>query len=333
MTDTSSLTQWLQTRHCAWNTPTSVIQEYVRKATGQSIAHASRLILGQDNEVHDVVTTGDERLIVRISHKENHRFEAERWALHAAHQAGVPTPRVFLVEQASYDDTTVMFCIEEKLPGKSLDMLLQEGAAPNHAIDQIGEVLGRLHSVKVEGFGFLRPDGTGSLASFADVMLELNGRVLELEVAAKRWGVPASTVATSLDILNAHSDLYAFSPAALIHGDFGPQHILVDGDHISGLVDMQDCSGNHPIIDLVNWDAYYSEQIPLSRVRASYGNPRLFQENFDTLFQLALLRESLIMLMVNAQRENPNGIHGFIINMERALSSFGHMSKKVMQKG
>src|SRR5579863_3885813 len=118
MPDTTTFDDWLKARHNNWNTPPSLINEYVRKATGSAIAQASRVVLGLDNEVYVVTTTSHHPLIVRISHKEHSRFEGERWALNAARKVGVPTPHVLLIEQAAYDDTTVTFCIEERLPGK-----------------------------------------------------------------------------------------------------------------------------------------------------------------------------------------------------------------------
>jgi aminoglycoside phosphotransferase (APT) family kinase protein len=127
MADTPTLDDWLQARHINWNTPASLINEYVQKAIGSAIAQASRVVLGVDNEVYDVTTTGHHRLIVRISHKENHRFEAERWALNIARLASVPTPQVLLVELAEYDGISVTFCIEEMVSGKPLDILLKEG--------------------------------------------------------------------------------------------------------------------------------------------------------------------------------------------------------------
>jgi len=72
MADTPTLNDWLQARHNHWNTPASLINEYVRKATGSAIAQASRIVLGQDNEVYDVTTADYHQLIVRISSKENH---------------------------------------------------------------------------------------------------------------------------------------------------------------------------------------------------------------------------------------------------------------------
>ena len=74
----------------------------------------------------------------------------------------------------------------------------------NKAIDQIGEVLSKLHSVKVDGFGYLQPDGKGSQISFAKIMLDLNERQAELYEAAKHWNVPAQKVTAGLELLNNH---------------------------------------------------------------------------------------------------------------------------------
>lgn len=326
MADTPMLDDWLQARHNKWNTPLSLINKYVRKATGSAIAQASRVILGLDNEVYDVITVNNHQIIVRISHKENHRFEAERFALNAARNAGVPTPQVLLVEQAAYDDTTVTFCIEEKLPGIPLDALLKDGLNSdlNKAIDQIGALLGKLHSVHIDGFGYLQPDGKGHQISFAEIMLMANERQAELYEAAKLWNVPSTNIVVGLELLNDYRDLYQFNTPVLIHGDFAQKHILIEGDHISGIIDMQDCAGNHPIIDFVMWDAYWSEGIPTSRLIASYSNKSLFTGSYDTLFHLVLLRESLIMLMVHAAWKNPNGIQGFKAGVERALRYFAN---------
>jgi tRNA A-37 threonylcarbamoyl transferase component Bud32 len=76
---------------------------------------------------------------------------------------GIPTPNVLLVEQAQYDDNPVTFCIEEKVPGQPLDVLLKKEMTSDvsKAIGQIGAVIGKLHSVSVDGFGYLQPDAKG----------------------------------------------------------------------------------------------------------------------------------------------------------------------------
>ena len=73
MKDTTPSDSLLQARHNQWNTPPTLINEYVRKVTGSTIARSIRVILGLDNEVYDV-TADNNQFIVRISHKENPRF-------------------------------------------------------------------------------------------------------------------------------------------------------------------------------------------------------------------------------------------------------------------
>jgi hypothetical protein len=56
MPDNTTDDDWLQARHSRWNTLPALIQEYVLKATGESITQASRVIAGVDNEVYDVTS-------------------------------------------------------------------------------------------------------------------------------------------------------------------------------------------------------------------------------------------------------------------------------------
>jgi hypothetical protein len=56
MPDNPTDDDWLQARHSRWNTPLALIQEYVLKATGESITQASRVFAGVDNEVYDVTS-------------------------------------------------------------------------------------------------------------------------------------------------------------------------------------------------------------------------------------------------------------------------------------
>ncbi|HLX41035.1 MAG TPA: phosphotransferase, partial [Ktedonobacteraceae bacterium] len=162
--------------------------------------------------------------------------------------------------------------------------------------------------------------------SFAEIMLMANERQTELYEAASLWNVPAQKITTGLELLDTHRELYQFQTPVLVHGDFGPRHIFIEEDHISGIIDMQDCSGNHPVFDFVSWDAYWSELVPTSKLLASYGNSDIFTEGYETLFHLVLLRESLIMLMVHAVRKNPHGVQGFLTEMEHALRYFSHAS-------
>src|SRR5258705_5477197 len=104
--------EWLRARHDAMRTPRAIIDAQVRAAAGTRVRTLRRLVVGEDNEVYDATTTGGDRLIVRISHAEDPRFAAERWALDTARAAGVPTPVVLEIQPVALPEgPTVTFCI------------------------------------------------------------------------------------------------------------------------------------------------------------------------------------------------------------------------------
>jgi Ser/Thr protein kinase RdoA (MazF antagonist) len=166
--DAATHREWLRRHHGAMRTPRAIVDAQVESATGARVKTLQRILIGEVNEVYAAATTDDDRLIVRISHAEDSRFEAERWALDAARAVGVPTPQVRHIQRITLDDgRTITVSIEEKLPGVPLDVLLDRGVWPKRAIAQLGELLSALHGIAVDGFGYLQPDGRGWPITFA----------------------------------------------------------------------------------------------------------------------------------------------------------------------
>lgn len=320
-----SFDDWLTARHNKMSTPFELIDTYVHKAVKSPVANADRLVIGQMNEVYDVTTQDGQKIIVRISPEKDPRFEAERWALDASRDVGVPTPKVFLVEKTTYNKKSITFCVEEKLSGQPLDKLLKDDKIKlSNVIKQISEVLGKIHSVKVDGFGYLQPNGKGWDITFSSIMLDLTEKEDELLKAATQWDILHSKVEKGLTLLSNNTDLYDWDKPSLVHGDFGPPHILVDNSSITGVIDMQECSGNHPIFDFVHWETTYGKDIPLQQLLNSYPNKALFDEKFEPLFHLVLLRHCLWMLMVRVEHENPHGIDVFKHGIDTALRFFDY---------
>lgn len=59
--------EWLRRHHDRMATPRPLIDRWVRAATGSPIGSAHRIVVGQDNEVHDVVTDEGQRMVARSS--------------------------------------------------------------------------------------------------------------------------------------------------------------------------------------------------------------------------------------------------------------------------
>jgi aminoglycoside phosphotransferase (APT) family kinase protein len=315
----------MRRRHDAMRTPRAIIDTQVRVAADARVQTLRRLVVGEDNEVYEVTTTGADQLIVRISHAEDPRFEAERWALDMARSAGVPTPVVLHVQPVTLDDgQAVTFCIEEKLPGVPLDVLLNRDVWPERAVAQLGELLSAIHAITVDGFGYLRPNGRGWPITFASIMVDLIPRRARLLEAARHWRVEHRLVSAGLDALARHTELYSYDDPRLLHGDFCLDHILVDGgpghEYVSGILDMQECGGGHPASDIAYWLAISNERVPLAALLASYPSGMDFADHNAALIALMMLRRALWMLMVDQDRSNSSRIGDYVRNIEAALA-------------
>lgn len=318
--------EWMRRPHGAMRTPRTIIGTQVQLATGSRLETLQRIFIGEDNEVYDARTSADRRLIVRISHSEDPRFEGERWALDAVRAVGVPTPAVLHLQRVTLEqEKSVTFCIEEKLPGVALDVLLDKGVRPERAIGQLGELLAAIHGISIDGFGYLRPDGRGWPVTFDSIMLDLIPRRVRVLDAARHWRVGDSLVDAGLTALSDHAHLYRYDAPRLLHGDFKPSHVLIDGDpgheHITGILDMQECAGGHPASDIAYWLAICGERIPLAELLASYpGRMELVDRN-EALIALMIVRRSLWMLMVDQNRGNSGRISDHARNLNRALTA------------
>lgn len=325
-TDGAAHQEWVRQRPGVMRTPRVIVEAQVLAATGRHADRMRRLLVGEDNEVYDVTTTGGSRVIVRISHSPDPRFEAERWAMDAARAAGVPTPRVLHLQHVTTDDdTTVTFCIEEKLRGIPLDVLLDRGVRPERAIGQLGELLSAVHGIAIDGFGYLQPDGRGWPITFASIMLDLLPRHARLLQAAQHWQVDAGLVEAGLYALASHPDLYRYGDPRLVHGDLSLAHVLVEGDpgheRVSGILDMQNCAGGHPASDLAHWLLVCHQRVPLSAMLDSYPGGADFAEQHAQLIMLMMVRQALWMLMVDQDRGNPTRIGEHVRALQQALAA------------
>jgi Ser/Thr protein kinase RdoA (MazF antagonist) len=319
-------------------TPAHLIEAWVRRATGETPDASRRIIDGEINEVYEITTGRGRQIIVRISHDEDPRFEAERWALDAVRARGAPAPEVLLIETVDpggdggdaggagggTERGAIAVCVERKLPGVPLDRLLRSGPLERLGIDvaQIGEILGAIHGVAVDGFGYLRPDGRGWPISFASIMLDLGGKRAELGRAAARWDVPMASVEAGLDLLANNRSRYDCAAARLVHGDFTPRHLLVGNGRITGVLDFQECSGNHPVMDFVVWHVTAQDMahpVPAGSLIEAYPDRARLGPDIAALFNLALLRYCLWMLMVYAEQGNPHRIGVLKQALARAL--------------
>ena len=251
-------------------TDRAVLARAVYAATGEEVVAWERIVGGEVNEVLGVTLLNDARAIVRVSRQPVTRFETERWALATARDVGVPVPEMLHIEQGEDANGKYWICVENRLPGCGLDEVVAP-ADRERLAGMAGEIVAKLHTVPINGFGWLRPDGTSGQPSWTHVMRseQSNASLAETERWAATFGVPDGWVRAASAELHRHDDLLASVESRLLHGDLSSNHVLTDGTSITGFIDFEQAFAGDPSFEFVRWN-YFREDSPLEWLLAGY---------------------------------------------------------------
>lgn len=309
---TESYTDFLQKKHSAFNTPIDIINSIAQKAVSSKPVHKKKLILGEANEVYDITTANGQSIILRISHSSEPRFKEEKWALDHAREAGVPTPKVILIDQVNLGTKLLFFCVEEKLQGQPLKEIYSK-----HEIDEssknlvlkAGRILAKIHSIKVKGFGQLDENGNGKFKSWEDYMLNDEKHIDEFKRIAKKVDIDFSYITQAFEILNNYKLVYQTIEPRLLHGDFSPKHLLVVNNEITGVIDMENCKGGDIARDFSWWDYFHRGKFPVEWLMEGYEDPQVLTQEFRTRVKLCGLQLGIILLYYYYLEKNQNGVN------------------------
>lgn len=241
-------------RHEWKRLPEPLLVAAVKKATGNSPGRTERLLVSYSNDVYEVETRVGS-LIVRAHRGEIGHFEREGWALDAAASVGCPVPEVLTIEDAEHDGITWSLCVQRRLPGVALLGLFKEGTSVGdhqRVIREAGECLARVHSVVTSGFGYVDGRGVASPGTW-EGFHNRHGQE-ELAAAARTADIDPGCVVEACEVVNGAADLWADIDPHLAHADFSSKHVLVDGDHVSGIIDFEFASSDDAARDLAFWD-------------------------------------------------------------------------------
>lgn len=154
-------------------------------------------------------------------------------------RAGYPVPELFLLA----DEEDEPFMVMERLAGEPLTQVaLANPARIPYWLDKSSDLLLRLHGVQWRnGFAAFKPEL--SPREFADRQV--------------RWWKQQARSVQADDLTPAFAwlsgNLHRIqddTPLALVHRDFHPSNILVDGERITGVVDWGELSIADPAVDV-----------------------------------------------------------------------------------
>jgi hypothetical protein len=163
----------------------------------------------------------------------------------AAHRelevAGVRTPRVYLIDRSGRHYPADAAIVEDIRGGNLKTLLDQDPQAAAFPLRRLAEALEAMHSRNSSRYGkaaFVRDGGTASGSSCEQLVLD-RARADLAEAARRdgRIGAAESSLESVLDKLAAR--VRPRREYRLIHGELGPEHLLLDRDEIPVIIDIE----------------------------------------------------------------------------------------------
>ena len=305
----SAYQRYLEQKHAKFNTPDLVIDAVVDAAVGEKPINKEKVILGEVNEVYDVVVEKNKHLIVRISRSSNPRFASEKWALDEVKKVGVPAPKILLVTSQSIKERNLTFCVEEKLSGNPIRSIpWQEKDRIKALVVQAGAMLAKIHSVKPTGFGGLSEDGQGKLSSWLEYVNEIDDEQEEILKSAIKIGLSIDQIERGFKLLKENNHLFEDVEPHLLHGDFSTKHILFENDLITGIIDFESCKSGDPLWDFAWWSYFFGKDVPIEWLKEGYDQVNKVDPEFNKKLVLYRIRLGLSMIHYYESEGNTSGM-------------------------
>lgn len=190
-----------------------MIEELFERQLGGVVKAVHDLTVGCEQRVWKVETDlGD--FVLKEPHRDPLINFREKRATDLCLQAGVPAPQVVWCDEKHL--------IEEFIDGVPLDKAVMSTDERATLFAELGQVLGRLHQIKLPGFGPLTAEGRGEADDYLAFYEEKSRGD---KPAARRY-------------FERHKELLVGRESVLIHFDMEEEHVLVRDGKIVGLVDF-----------------------------------------------------------------------------------------------
>jgi len=193
---------------------------------------------GQYNEVLIAHTDKDE-YVIRFTTEDFHSLKAHAYALGKWAKLGVPVPKILLQGKD--------YVVETKIPGNDWRKTKLNPKQTAAALEKLGLLLKKMHSVKTRRYGYIIKPGIGqynSYKEFMEIYLKLRfDKIKKIRfVSSERLKKISTYLDKNMDLLNLKSP-------RLCHKDVNKGNIMIDNGKISGIIDASDAISGDPAFD------------------------------------------------------------------------------------
>ena len=269
-TSTRGYQEHLQRIHSNRAVSQRTLLECLAHVSDAQVTSCQRLVEGETNEVYDIQLADGLAVILRIARSSSGVFDRERWAIERCRVKGIPVPEILSISEHDTEPSPIQACVQRKVQG--LLLTRYEGLAQDQSrlVRRCGELLREIHSIQTTGFGYIDDNGRGRFDTARQEAVDYRSLERGLSDAAREHGLNGSLLSDALAFVVDMIESRQVQPC-LLHNDFEPKHIVVDGQQVGAIIDFGESASGDPLNDLVRFSFFESGPILFEDLMAGYG--------------------------------------------------------------
>ncbi len=252
--------------------PLNDIQDAIRPFHGPA-AEFVPIPGGLESQAYLLVDEGRE-YIVRVNNSAA-GFRKDEFAYRHFNSASLPIPAVLATGNIG---ATHSFCISERVAGITLQDMSAEQIPPT--LQPTADVMKSIEMCDISitrGYGPFDEAGVGRYSSWPSYLQSLY----------REWSAMSSLLGDPI-LHSAHAELLRLSGKApnvrcLVHGDFGSNNVLSDGQSITGVIDWSEAIVGDPLYDVANIFFWRTWLKCMDQLAAFFEHTVVFTEDARTM--------------------------------------------------
>lgn len=263
---------------------------FLKKKVDSSIASVEFLKGGELSQACAFsIPEGD--FVIRIN-KDKYTYEKDKYAFDHFASVSIPVPEVLDIDKFNEQ---LFYAISKRASGKTFDLLDKETTMK--LLPQFINILDEIHSIKLDKdkYGYWGSLGKADIGSWKEFMLHRDDKFVNTH--------PNDDFIKRLHQSIQGLGKYLPEDRYLVHGDFGFNNLVTDGETITGVLDWGESVYGDFIYD-VAWLTFWSSEVSFADIfKEHYEKNNRSVNNFEERLRCYLLQIGLGSLGFFAKSE------------------------------
>ncbi|MDQ5957994.1 MAG: hypothetical protein QG665_335 [Patescibacteria group bacterium] len=257
-----------------------VVLDFLQENFSNQISNFEVIVGGEGSQAYSFNVLADQ-YVIRVNKHWTRGFKKDERSFTYFASPSLPIPKVIKIGKINEN---LRFCLSQKVEGKILNEF--SSAELVQLLPQLFQVLDIIHTIDIsqtKGYGKWDAEGMGEKTSWKEYILSVD------TYAKGEAGKPSLFETTFLEkdfwdkAYAILADLVKYCPEErfLVHGDYGFNNVLSDGNKVTGVIDWEGSIYGDFLFDIA-WLSFWSYDLDYQNLYLEYSkNKGVEIQNFD----------------------------------------------------